>query len=150
MNMTQVKQGDVLMLFNDDGHSFGGATSHTLTVSPEYTEIMCKDAGQFPWKKLSKVNWEISTESLYVESDYVSFLENALNDTPITIIFGESNWTSGGLTSYTTSWQAKSAASMLYTGKVKVSSITLNAASGENANYSVTLQGVGAFTPVNE
>jgi len=150
MTLSEVKQGDVLMLFDADGHSFGGATSHTLTVSPEYTEISCKDAGQFPWKKLSKVNWEISTENLYVESDYVKLLSYTMADTEFDVIFGESNWNADGLqkNSYTY-WSNDTTASMLYKGKVKVSNLTLNAASGENANYSATLQGNGPFSPVS-
>lgn len=148
MTLSEVKQGDVLMLFDSAGHSFGGATSHTLTVSPEYTEISCKDSGQFPWKKLSKVNWEISTENLYVENDYVKLLTYTMNDTAFDVIFGESNWNKDGLGTTYTYWTNDTGSSMLYTGKVKVSSLTLNAASGENANYSATLQGTGAFTPV--
>lgn len=152
MTLNEVIKGDVLMLFNAQGKSFGGATNHTLSISPEYTEVMCKDCGETPWKKLSKINWQITTENLYVSDEYEDFLTKALNDTEFTIIFGASNWVPVGLEKAGTNgasidnWSVD-ANGVVYTGKVKISSLTLNASSGDNATYSVTLDGVGNFTP---
>lgn len=150
MTINDVIMGDVLQLFDANQKSIGGATSHTLTVSPEYAEISCKDAGLYGWKKLNKISWEIQSENLYIEEAYLGYLQNLLNDAEITVYFGASNWDENGLDTNTTYWSPTTSTSdFLYTGKAKISSLTLNAASGETASYSITLTGVGAFTPVS-
>ena len=174
MTQNQVILGDVLQLFttHKDGNdqmtvSIGGATNHTLTVSPEYIDIACKDAGTYGWKKLNKITWEIQTENLYVPNEYRALLENLLNDYEFTVYFGTSNWNVNGIQTQGEAWEpadfgsssepicvsqpeaqfictpGDSSANMLYSGKVKVSSLTLNAQTGETASYSCTLTGVG-------
>lgn len=147
MTLNDVVMGDVLQLFDAQQKSIGGATNHTLTVSPEYTDINCKDAGLYGWKKLNKISWEIQSENLYIEEAYKGYLTNLLSDAEITVYFGTSDWTEEGLGSKT-NFSPVSGATFLYTGKAKISSLTLNAASGDTATYSITLTGVGAFTPV--
>ena len=149
MTINDVIMGDVLQLFDAQQKSIGGATSHTLTVSPEYSEISCKDAGLYGWKKLNKISWEIQSENLYIEEAYLGYLQNLLNDTEITVYFGASNWVESGLGSASNWTPTTASGDFLYTGKAKISSLTLNANSGETASYSITLTGVGAFTPVS-
>lgn len=147
MTLNDVVMGDVLQLFDAQKKSIGGATSHTLTVSPEYTDINCKDAGLYGWKKLNKISWEIQSENLYIEEAYKGYLTNLLSDAEITVYFGTSDWTEEGL-GEKTNFAPVTGATFLYTGKAKISSLTLNASSGDTASYSITLTGVGAFTPV--
>lgn len=154
MKIEDVILGDVLMLFDNDKHSIGGATNHTLTVSPEYTEISCKDAGIYGWKKLNKINWEIQSENLWIKDAYKEYLKTTLKDDELTVYFGQSNWDDDGLTSSPDYWEPATVSTsgsnyeFLYKGKVKISSLTLNAPSGDNATYSVTFTGVGPLETV--
>lgn len=157
MKLEDVKTGDVLMVFlpADDTSasslsasswvSVGGATSHSLSISPEYTEISCKDAGQFAWKKLTKVSYEIQTENLYIKKEFVDLVTKALNDTEFTVVFGESNWDKDGLGD-AAAWHP--AAGEVYQGTVKISSLSSNDASGDNATYSATFTGSGTLKQV--
>lgn len=186
MTEKQVILGDVLQLFTMHGASsavmtsIGGATNHTLTITPEYTDITCKDAGIFGWKKLNKINWEIQTENLFVAGEYKALLKNALGDFTFTVYFGTSNWSENGVAQVDSYWTPKFASDAnsygtvydntssstdtgyrfaddnsgtntvkcIYKGKVKISSLTLNAQTGETASYSATLTGVGPFEEV--
>lgn len=155
MKLEDVILGDVLMLFDGQKHSIGGATNHTLTVSPEYTEISCKDAGIYGWKKLNKINWEIQSENLWIKDDYKDYLDKTLNDDEFTVYFGQSNWDENGLAASPGHWTPETVSGsssdyeFLYKGKVKISSLTLNAPSGDNATYSVTFTGVGPLESVS-
>lgn len=160
MIQSNLVRGNDLMLFvwsdaNDQYMSLGGATSHTLTISPEYTETNCKDSGIVGWRKLNKVSWEISVESLY--TDQYSYLFNSLmNETEIEVMFAIA---SGSTTNRTVEdglvdeddyfFYDKGTNKHYYTGFVKVNSLTLNAASGDNATYSCTLTGVGKLEEKN-
>lgn len=150
MKVNEVVTGDVLMLFDEAGKSIGGATNHTLTVSPEYNDIACKDAGLYGWKKLKKITWEIQTENLFIDSEYVKLLEYVIGtgetgmDKEFTVYFGYSNWDGNDLTA--ANWTpSTSTTDCLFSGKVKISSLTLNAQAGENATYSATLTGVSSL-----
>lgn len=160
MIQSNLVRGDEIMLFvwssaNDQYISLGGATSHTLTISPEYTETQCKDSGIVGWRKLSKVGWEVSIESLFTEQ--YSYLFNSLmNETEIQVMFAIAGGSSNNRTvedglvdedDYF--FYDKETNKHYYSGTVKVSSLTLNAASGDNATYSCTLTGVGKLEEKN-
>ena len=145
MTINDVIRGDELMLFDASGNSIGGATNHTLTITPETTEIACKDAGVWGWQKTNKISWEIQSENLFLNVPYEGYVDAILADQELTVFFGEAADYSeaGSITGYT-----KTSTGFLYTGKVKITSLTLNAPSGDNATYSVTFTGVGALTKV--
>lgn len=142
MKLADVKLGDTLMLFLN-GKSIGGCTNHTLSLSPSYSEIATKDSGITPWKKLTKVDWTISCEALWIADEYKSLMDNILADTEFDVIFGTSNWSEEGLGN-AESWTP--VAGMLYKGKVKINSLTLNAAAGDNASYTCEFTGTSALT----
>lgn len=145
MTVNDIIRGDQLMLFDASGNSIGGATNHTLTITPDTTDISCKDAGIWGWKKTTKINWEIQSENLFLESPYSGYVDSLINDQELTVFFGEAaNYAESG----STSGYSRTASGLLYTGKVKITSLTLNAQAGDNATYSVTFTGVGALTKV--
>lgn len=148
MTINDVIRGDELMLFDASGNSIGGATNHTLTLSPETTDISCKDAGVWGWKKTNKIGWEIQTENLFLDDAFDGYFDSVINDTELPVYFGKAgNYDEDGLSGATTAWTTTSS-TFLYTGKVKISSLTLNAPSGDNATYTATLTGVGALEKV--
>lgn len=146
MTVDDIIRGDELMLFDASGKSIGGATNHTLTITPETTDISCKDAGVWGWSKTTKISWEIQSENLWLETPYEGYVDSIINDTELTVFFGEAaDYSESG----STSGYNKTTTGFLYTGTVKISSLTLNAPSGDNATYSVTFKGVGALSKVS-
>lgn len=145
MKLSDVKLGDNLMV-SINGTIIGGATSHTLSISPEYTDIACKDAGLYGWKKLNKIGWEVSVDALFTLDGFEDYLDKVANDTEVTLIFGMSDWQESGLTDTKESWTISDG---IVSGKAKISSLTLNAASGDTATYSATFTGTSPFTVVS-
>ena len=62
-NSNTIVKGQELMLFQN-GESIAFATSHTLTVTGNTTDISTKDHGFFAASSLTSITWEISSENL--------------------------------------------------------------------------------------
>lgn len=147
-------KGRDLMLFNSDGHSFAYATNHTLTITAETSDISSKDHGVWSASEVSRYSWEISSENLYTTEDYDSLFTSMLAGTPLTIRFGlkatpaDPTMTPADGNLALPYWTSQNS---FYEGKVIITSLTANAANGENATYSLTLTGVGSIakTTVN-
>jgi len=147
MDTTKIVKGDDLMLFDSNKKSIAFATSHTLTLTAEVAEIQCKDSGIWKTAKVTKLGWEITSDNLYCEQDYNVLLNLWKAGTPIQVYFGTKSSTStDGINSPTVAWIASN--SGLMGGKAIITNITVNAASGDNATYSITLQGVGEYETV--
>ena len=58
--MSNIIKGDDLMLFDSEGKSIAFATSHTLTITANSSEINSKDHGQWGASEINKINWEMS------------------------------------------------------------------------------------------
>lgn len=152
----QIVKGQELMLFYQN-ESIAFATSHTLTVTGNTTDISTKDHGFFSATALTSINWEISSENLYTDGAYNKLFDLMVNKRePITVIFGHySNdktfATSGIADSTVEAWTAptESDSTGYYTGKAYITSLTANAANGDNATFSVTLSGVGQLEQKN-
>lgn len=141
-------KGDDLMMFNDEGHSIAFATSHTLTVSADTVDINSKDHGMWGASEVNKINWEISSENLYTVAAYDELFDAMVSRTPIDVYFGLKAETGTGTVAdgdypY---WTAQAGS---YTGKAYITSLTANAATGENATFSTTLKGTGKFERAN-
>jgi hypothetical protein len=157
MAQTIVK-GDELMLFiNNKPLAF--ATAHTLTITGNTVDIASKDHGAWGASEIGNLTWEITTENLYVdettgEQAYDTVFDAMIAKTPITVVFGKaSNYTENGLeragntsSSAPTEWTAPS--TNYRTGNAVITSLTLNANTGENATYSATFTGSGALSKV--
>lgn len=137
--------GDKLMLFDAQGKSIAFATSHTLTKTLATTEINCKDAGIYGSQAAGKLSWEITSENLYSNGGYKAMRDAMNGRTPIMVYFGEASQSyDGGIDSPDENW-TKGSGNITY-GNALVTSLTLNAASGDNATMSITLTGCGALT----
>lgn len=163
MQTDKIKKGDDLMLFDSQNKSLAFATSHTLSVTAETVDINCKDTGVWGATLVNKISWEIQSEHLFCTNGYTDLFTKMTARTPITVYFGEKMGhgtsdstivTTGmedGINSPSEYWYDKTSTGSkgtLYTGTVVITSLTLNANSGDNATYSVTLKGVGKLTKV--
>ena len=139
-----ILKGDELMLFYD-GKAFAFATSHTLTITGNTLDIATKDHGFWGASEVGKLTWEITTENLYSDDDYDTLFDLMQAHTPITVAFAKvSNYDANGLKSVggtVEDW--KPDATEYRSGLAVISSLTVNANTGENATYSATFTGAG-------
>ena len=136
--------GTDLMLFAD-GKALGAATSCKLAISANSLETSSKDSGKWTSKQAAKLSWNCSSENLFIMEDYAKLVDTMIERTPITIHFStvsnadsDNGVPEGG-------WSKESNG---YTGKAIITSIDATANDGDNATYSVSLEGSGALTKV--
>lgn len=165
MDTTKILKGDDLMIFDASGRSIAFATSHTLTLTADSQEISCKDSGVWKDNFITKMSWEVSSENLYSEDGYKDLFDKMVEGKAIQIYFGKADATkyakkssdswsddnaltdkSYGINSPEEAWTVKG--QYAYVGKAVISSLTLNAASGDNATYSATFTGTGKLQVV--
>lgn len=150
MDTTKIVRGDDLMLFDAEQKSIAFATSHTLTLTSDVTEISCKDSGIWKDAKVNKLGWEITSENLYSTEEYGKLYQKWTSAAPIVAYWG-TTYTSAdsegnGIDSPTTYWTPDP--TPLSYGYVLITNLSVNAASGDNATFSVTLQGIGKLNTV--
>lgn len=149
---SNIVKGQELMLFQN-GKSIAFATSHTLTITGNTTDISSKDHGFFSASALTSITWEISAENLYTDSAFDSYFNAMVNTRqPVEVVFGhysdDATLAIAGIAdSETDSWTAPTS-DVYYRGKAYITSLTANAANGDNATFSVTLSGVGKLEQV--
>ena len=141
--MSKIK-GQELMLFLA-GKSIAFATSHTLEISAETSDTSNKDEGGGDWasSEVSKLSWSASSENLFTTAgngaSYDTLFDYMVKKTPIDAVFGLKAQTATDVPSE--GWTA--ATTGVYTGKVVITSLSLNAPNGEYATYSAQFTGVG-------
>ena len=128
------------------------ATSLSVEISADATDISSKDSGRWSSSLLGKISWTASASNLFTVADYSKLIDVMVANTPIEIVFATvKNYdtvTSGttdseGLfTNTPTVWESNDD---MYHGKVIVNSISLSANNGEVATYDVSFTGVGAL-----
>ena len=152
-NSNTIVKGQELMLFQN-GKSIAFATSHTLTMTGNTTDISSKDHGFFAASALTSITWEISSENLFTDDAYNSMFDAMVNKRePITVVFGhyadDKSFAIAGIADSTTeSWTAPTS-TVYYEGNAYITSLTANAANGDNATFSITLSGVGKLEQKN-
>lgn len=153
INMADIIKGDQLMIFVG-GSAIAYATSHTLSLTGNTTDISSKDHGFWGASDIGNLTWEATTENLYTEAGFDGLFNAYLNKTPVTIVFGYAdNYNVNGLyldggtkpqnDQRPDSWTAASTKG--YTGQAVITSLSVNANSGENATFSCTFTGKGAI-----
>lgn len=144
MSKTIVK-GDELMLFKD-GKSLAYATSHSVSIQGSEISISSKDHGYWGASEIGDITWEITSENLYVDSEYDSLFNAMIAKSPITVTFGHANaYNANGLGSSDNWIPDASVGAKYYQGPAIITSLQTNANTGENATYSITLKGNGAL-----
>ena len=145
MSKSTIVKGDQIMLFKD-GKSLAYATSHTLSITGNTIEISSKDSGYFGASEIGNITWEITSENLYVDSEFDNLFTAMVAKSPITVTFGHAdNYNANGLGDSSTNWiPDASVGAKYYQGPAIIPSLQANANTGENATYSITLTGNGA------
>lgn len=144
MDNNEVIQGGDLMLFVG-GKSIAFATDHTLNLTAETRETSSKDDGG-KWRNESygKKSWTVTSNNLYANSGKgVTFKELVkywIEETPVQValcpksettdVAPEEGWT-------------PNADMAQFVGVAIITTIDINAPNGDNASYSVTLNGKG-------
>lgn len=142
-----ITKGSKLMVFLD-GEAIGYATSHSLSVTLNTTEVSTKDHGDYPAVTPQSVSWEITAENLYSDAGEGKYMELALAKTPVQVVFAPaSNYSDTDEKGIIGSDPAKtwSAGTAIASGKAYVTSFSVNAPAGDNATMSVTFTGNGAL-----
>lgn len=144
---SDILKGSKLMVFiGSDPIAF--ATSHSLSITMNTTEISTKDHGDFPSVIGQNITWEITTENLYSDGGETALWNAMKTMQPVTVQFAPasnySNTTSqqGLLADGQANWTAGTA---IASGKALVTSLSVNAPAGDNATLSATFTGVGAL-----
>lgn len=138
-------KGDELMLFDANNKALAWATSHTLTITGNTVDISTKDHGYWGASEIGNLTWEITSENLYCDDNYDELFDIMVAKEPVTVAFAKvSNYDENGLTSVGGTVSAWTPDTTNYrSGQAVITSLTVNANTGENATYSVTFTGAG-------
>lgn len=157
--MATISGSDLMLFVERDGkkRSIAYATSHSLEINADTRDVSTKDNGNGVWQasEVGMMSWSTGSENLCCLDDphgigYNELVEIMLKREPIECVFALQN----SITDYTDKidkefevpadgW--KYDATNNYHGKAIITSLSLTAQNGERANYSVSLQGVGAL-----
>ena len=175
--MKNLISGNDLMLFDSTGKSIGYATNHVLSITTEQATTTSKDHGSYGGVKVNTINWEITSDNLYTTEEYESLFDTMMGKKAVYVHFGLKTipsdetltvanddfnaWsmantanvadsTTESVGSYSDSTDGVSTAAHGFCGKAFITSLTANAAVGENATFSVTFTGDGALKKVNK
>ena len=121
------------------------ATSLSVEISADATDISSKDSGRWASSLLGKISWTASASNLFTVADYSKLIDVMVANTPIEIVFAtvkNYDTVTSGTTDTPTVWESNDD---MYHGKVIVNSISLSANNGEVATYDVSFTGVGAL-----
>lgn len=165
-----IKGGDLMLFVTNNGttNAIAFATSHTLTVSTDTQQTSTKDdGGKYQSSDYGIISWSATSENLasYDGSGYnfQDLIDLMLSQTKVTATFTIES-SSGATYPYATKldsvddatgdeWAPGATAtiggsskSVGYTGTVLITNVEVNAPNGENATFSVQLQGDGPLT----
>lgn len=148
MNNSDIVNGSMLMVFLN-GSAIGFATSHSLSMTLNTSEISTKDHGEFPAVVPQSIGWEVTAENLYTTAGEATYMGLITNKTEVQIVFAPaSNYNDHGLNNGAQGSQGPQSWSQgtpIASGMAYVTSFSINAPAGENATMSVTFTGNGAL-----
>ena len=151
-----IKGNEIMLFYNNKAIAY--ATSHTMNLTGETTDVSSKDHGEFGAQQINKITWEVTSEN-FVSSytagvnGYDQMLDLMLAKEPVDVIFGRpSNYSASGLVrggnngdNAPTEWNPNTS---YLAGKAIITSLNLTATVGETATFSTTLTGSGSLSRV--
>jgi hypothetical protein len=155
-NSDIIKGGKLMVFVGDEPIAF--STNHTLSLTRNTQEVSSKDHGDANAVLPTTQSWEITSENLMSTEGYSTILAAYLNGTPVTVYFGASTYNNSqenGIVGVgdAANWAkeawtdgAQTPNSLNLTGTAYITSLSVNAPSGDNATYSVTFTGSGSIT----
>ena len=133
------------------GDALAFARNHTFTITGNTIDISSKDHGYWGASEVGNITWEVQTENLYTEDNYDDLYDAMVAKTPVDIVFAQANnYNENGLKAVggsVDSWTASTTSGRK--GKAVITSLTVNANTGENATCSATFTGSGPLTKVS-
>ena len=147
-SIDKIVYGGSLMLFvaptGSTVQPIAFSTSAKLAVSLKTREITSKDSGNWTEKAAGKMDWNVSSDALvnYVSTGNTSSTDELFtaltNRTAIPISFAVATGSSP-------SWTVDSTKKK-FTGTAIITSLDITGGDGDNATYSVSLEGTGVLT----
>lgn len=155
--MGNIIRGKKLMVFVKSGEgtykSIGFSTNHTLSTSASTISISHKDledvenSGHWDSQDLDTLSWTITSESFYSnEAEGITFADlwnYYAAGTVLDLKFGVAADNTSGVP--TGGWAVPSTGTVL-SGKAIITSVDLNAPTGDNVTVSITFTGRGALS----
>lgn len=149
---TDIIKGSKLMVFlGEEGaeQAVAFATSHSLSLTLNTSEVSTKDHGDSPAVVPQSISWEMTTENLYSGSGKAALFDAMITMKPVRVSFVSSDYdndnaekgivgTEGG------SW-AIGTDGTIASGSAYITSLSVNAPAGDNATLSATFTGNGAL-----
>lgn len=151
-NNSDIVKGSKLMVFYNNA-PIGFATSHSLSVTTNTTEVSTKDHGDYPAVIAQSISWEITAENLYSNAGELIYMQIVKSKAPVDIVFAPANnydnSNEPGVIGNDNKEWAFSSNDVIASGKALITSFSINAPSGDNATMSVTFTGVGELSTPN-
>ena len=123
------------------------ATSHTVTITGNTVDIATKDHGFWGASSVGTITWEVTAECLLTTADYDMLFDAMVSKTRLKAYFAPvRNYSPNGLQRVGGDVSSWLPAAQGKQGYVCVTSLTVNANTGENSTYSITFTGQGALT----
>ena len=150
---SDIVKGSALQVKIGNDDILGFATSHSLSITVNTTEVSSKDHGDYPGVIKQNTTWEVTCENLFCGENWGNLNAYLDDDTPVTVEFVPVNYISKGIvydndvpSGAQTSWTAGTA---IASGPAYLTSLSLNAGAGDNATVSATFTGAGPLTFAN-
>lgn len=155
---SDIVKGSVLQVSIGTAGILGFATSHSLSITVNTTEVSSKDHGDYPGIVKQNTTWEVTCENLFCGQNWSELQMLLDDDTPITITFAPVSNTAaeiskgivqpedGAPQGATIEWTLGNA---IASGPAYLTSFNVNAANGDNATISATFTGAGPLTFAN-
>lgn len=136
----------------DSAHTLACATNLSVDISRDSISTSCKDTCGFAASMPGLINWSISSDCLFIISDYNELVDAMIKGEPVAVSFAtvanfETAKTAGPDEEghvFNSTTKAENAGD-LYSGMAVITSVSLTANNGDLATYSIQLEGKGAL-----
>lgn len=151
-NLTNQKilKGSTVMVFIDE-NPIAFATSESLSITPNTTEVSTKSHGLYPSLIVNSIGWTVSVENL-ASDDGIKALNalvtSANNNEPVHLKFAKpNNFDKKGIVNNDNdNWTVGQGAVIYAEGDAILTSYSWNAPAGDNLTMSAEFTGVGELT----
>lgn len=145
----QIIKGSMLQV-SVGGNILGFATSHSLSITTNTTEVSTKDHGDYPGIIAQNITWEVQCENLYSDDNGQKLMAIQKSKQPVTLIFAKVNYDPNdekGIVGHNnthgdSTWEL---GDVILQGQAYLTSFSINAPAGDNATASCTFTGNGSF-----
>lgn len=119
------------------------ATSHTLRITSDTTDVSNKDVASGRWKanEVGQMSWEATTENLYCENGGQWLFQMMTSGNYVNVVFAQKDEDDGDELPAGGSWTPKDNTG--WQGEAIITSLEITAQNGENATLSATFTGYG-------